>query len=122
MESYDVLIIGSGIAGTSCGYHLAKMPNVNFLILEGDDHTGGRTQTLHLDNHDQIGSDVDLGACFIHGAHENPLVYICMENDIKFASFEEQEYLTMFSTNPNFISNEEAKDVRKYYHKIKKAV
>lgn len=117
---YTVLIIGSGVAGTSCAHQLAKT-DISYLVLEGDDHTGGRTQTIHLGN-ENGNSDVDLGACFIHGADKNPLVNLCIENNIPFSfNLGDYEHCTFFSTN-NQISYFERKKIEKYFYKIKKEV
>src|SRR6185295_19474171 len=42
--SLDVLIIGAGLAGLSCGRHLADA-GVSFRILEASDGIGGRVRT-----------------------------------------------------------------------------
>jgi len=48
MSSPDVLIIGAGLAGLSCGRHLADA-GVSFQIIEASDGIGGRVRTDEMD-------------------------------------------------------------------------
>lgn len=74
MEKTDVLILGAGLAGLSCGYHLKKSsPSKRFLILEKNSRPGGLAGSfqhegftfdhtghlLHL--HDPYGKKLILG-------------------------------------------------------------
>lgn len=61
----DVVVIGAGAAGLAAARRLHER-DVNFLVLEARDRTGGRAYTLHA--HD--GAPVELGAEFIHGKPE----------------------------------------------------
>ncbi|CAL8463731.1 g3265 [Coccomyxa elongata] len=47
-DSYDVVIVGAGMAGLACGLHLQKA-GVDFAILEASDGVGGRVRTDTVD-------------------------------------------------------------------------
>lgn len=47
-EQYDVIIVGAGLAGLSCGLHLVD-EGLDVLILEGRDIAGGRTASWDED-------------------------------------------------------------------------
>jgi monoamine oxidase len=64
---YDVIIIGSGLAGLAAGDFL-KSHGYNVMILEAEDRVGGRVATRHLA--DNI--DFELGA-FSFGDGEQPM-------------------------------------------------
>lgn len=44
-NNYSVLIVGAGIAGLSCAKYLIENHIDDFLILEANEHIGGRCQT-----------------------------------------------------------------------------
>lgn len=47
--TYDVIIIGAGLAGLTAAYHLKERQNtMNILIVEGKPRIGGRIQTIQL--------------------------------------------------------------------------
>jgi monoamine oxidase len=64
MQTYDVIIIGAGIAGLAAGYQLKNSGVTDFIILEAQDYVGGRIKTFL-----EWGQPVELGAEFIHGEH-----------------------------------------------------
>lgn len=47
-ENPQILIIGAGIAGISCGEYLTRNGLTNFKILEATDRTGGRIWSVEL--------------------------------------------------------------------------
>ena len=58
VEHVDVLIVGAGISGIGCAYHLQReQPSKSYLILEGREATGG---TWDLFRYPGIRSDSDL--------------------------------------------------------------
>jgi monooxygenase len=58
VEHVDVLIVGAGVSGIGCAYHLqAEQPGKSYVILEGRDATGG---TWDLFRYPGIRSDSDL--------------------------------------------------------------
>lgn len=65
--TYDVIIVGAGLAGLSASYHLKERnDNLNVLIIEGKSRIGGRTQTVEL-KVDKNGSkaNFDLGGQWV---------------------------------------------------------
>ena len=61
--SWDVVIIGAGVAGLAAGADLASKGH-SVLILEARDRVGGRVWTRH---EPELSAPVELGAEFIHG-------------------------------------------------------
>lgn len=62
-RSWDVLIVGAGVAGLTAAAHLvAKGRSV--LVLEARDRVGGRAWTRHVPG---VAAPVELGPEFIHG-------------------------------------------------------
>lgn len=58
INSYDIIIIGAGLAGINCAYRIkSQLPNARFTILEGRDTIGG---TWDLFKYPGIRSDSDL--------------------------------------------------------------
>lgn len=47
-KSYEVVIVGAGLAGLSCAVHLKKR-NIPFVVVEGSDAVGGRIRTDKVD-------------------------------------------------------------------------
>jgi protoporphyrinogen oxidase len=61
-----VVIVGAGAAGLSAARSLAELSGeVDVVVLEGRDRTGGRIETTRLPD----GTRVDKGASFIHGCN-----------------------------------------------------
>lgn len=67
METYDYIIIGSGIAGLHTAYRLQQQEK-KILILEKESYIGGRMSTKLVNDH-----FVDYGAKFISGFYNNML-------------------------------------------------
>ena len=61
--SWDVVIIGAGVAGLAAAGELRKS-GLTVLILEARDHVGGRAWTRHEPD---LSAPIELGAEFIHG-------------------------------------------------------
>jgi monoamine oxidase len=59
--SFDVVIIGAGIAGLAAGRRLASA-GLRVAIIEARDRVGGRIHTRHV-----AGIPIELGAEFVHG-------------------------------------------------------
>src|SRR5580698_2146903 len=57
----EVLIIGAGMAGLTAARRLSES-GVKVIVLEAQDHIGGRILTQHIDD-----EALELGAEFIHG-------------------------------------------------------
>lgn len=62
-ESWDVVIIGAGIAGLTAAAQLAGKGR-SVLLLEARDRVGGRVWTRH---EPELSAPIELGAEFIHG-------------------------------------------------------
>ncbi|XP_064599632.1 peroxisomal N(1)-acetyl-spermine/spermidine oxidase-like isoform X2 [Liolophura sinensis] len=78
-ENPQILIIGAGIAGISCGEYLTRNGLTNFKILEATDRTGGRIWSVELDNE---GGKAEMGANWIHGIERNPIYKIADQNHL----------------------------------------
>jgi len=62
-ESWDIVIIGAGIAGLTAAAQLADKGR-SVLLLEARDRVGGRVWTRH---EPELSAPIELGAEFIHG-------------------------------------------------------
>ena len=99
-STYNVIVIGAGIAGLSAACHLMKNNVKDVVILEARDRIGGRLYPFSLTNSkssqdresrndsdkNEFSQDdfiIQLGAQWLHGASmENPLFKHCKENDL----------------------------------------
>lgn len=70
VSHYDAIILGAGIAGLGSGTVLEKA-KMNYLILEGSGHVGGRINTLNLGNSQGEEVYVDSGAQWLHGRNND---------------------------------------------------
>ncbi|MBG0814606.1 NAD(P)/FAD-dependent oxidoreductase [Planomonospora sp. ID82291] len=70
-EVTRVIVIGAGLAGLAAANALASA-GVEVLVLEARDRLGGRIRTAEIG-----GSDIDLGAAWIHDPRGNPLTRLC---------------------------------------------
>ena len=97
-KTWDVIIIGAGIAGLATAEELTKQGVDNVLILEARDRIGGRIWT------DTIGDNipVDLGASWIHGVNGNPIAQIVAENNITTVA---TDYENEVEHTPGVLSN-----------------
>lgn len=68
--SADVIVVGAGAAGLAAAGRL-RARGLSVIVLEGRDRIGGRVTT-----DTSLGLPVDLGAAWLHGADDNPLVPI----------------------------------------------
>jgi len=75
--SFDVIVIGAGVAGLTAATQL-RSAGLQVVILEGRDRAGGRVWT-----DDRLGVPVDLGAAWLHGVADNPLVPIALSLELK---------------------------------------
>lgn len=69
-SSADVLVVGAGAAGIAAARRL-RARGLSVIVLEGRDRIGGRVWT-----DTSMGLPLDLGAAWLHGADDNPLVPI----------------------------------------------
>lgn len=73
----SVVVIGAGIAGLAAARYLTSN-GFKVTILEARNRAGGRIWTDDL-----LGTAVDLGAAWIHGQHNNPVIDIVAHANIK---------------------------------------
>ncbi|CAG5028084.1 unnamed protein product [Parnassius apollo] len=76
-HSYNVIIIGSGMAGLAAANYLVKNGTEDFIILEARKRIGGRIISIPMKNH-----NVELGANWIHGVLGNPIYEIATANGL----------------------------------------
>ena len=74
---HDVIIIGAGISGLAAATKLYQK-NPNILILEARDRIGGRIWSVN-----PWGSNLDLGASWLHGIDNNPVTHLIEQASIK---------------------------------------
>ena len=63
LNSFEVIIVGSGLAGLSAAAHLVENGVKEICVLEAKNSLGGRIRTIGVN-----GSPLELGAQYIHGA------------------------------------------------------
>lgn len=76
-EKTKVVIIGAGASGLAAGDTFLKNGFNDFVILESSDRIGGRVHSL-----DWAGTNVELGAQWIHGEEGNVACEIALEHGI----------------------------------------
>jgi predicted NAD/FAD-binding protein len=59
-RTQKIAVIGSGIAGLSCAWHLANQPNCDVTLFEKDDRLGGHSNTVDIES-EQGKIPVDTG-------------------------------------------------------------
>jgi len=82
MDKYDLVIVGAGISGLYCAYHLQKQfPKI--LIIEKDDRIGGRIFTQKIvANNKQVYIELGANRFSIHHTKVMKLI-----NDLKLSKF-----------------------------------
>lgn len=86
-KTYDVIVIGAGMAGLAAADHLDEK-GYSVLVLEARDRLGGRIWT-----NDSWGIPIDLGASWIHGIDGNPIWKLVQEYNIKTVKTDEDSYI-----------------------------
>ncbi|MCU0268117.1 MAG: FAD-dependent oxidoreductase [Acidimicrobiales bacterium] len=76
------VVVGAGAAGLAAAADL-QTRGVEVVVLEARDRIGGRVVTT-----DALGVPVDLGASWIHGRRENPLVALAESVDADTVAFD----------------------------------
>jgi len=72
-EGIDVAVIGAGVAGLAAARALTEA-GARVVVLEARERLGGRVHTVDL-----AGTQLDLGAAWVHGDRGNPLTELCRE-------------------------------------------
>lgn len=83
-NTYDVIIIGAGLAGLKAAFDL-QSKNYSVLVLEGRDRIGGRVHSTKLTSSTGVQSTypVEIGAQWFHGDFSNgnnPLYDLAVKN------------------------------------------
>ncbi|KAK0652999.1 hypothetical protein B0T16DRAFT_388160 [Cercophora newfieldiana] len=94
-------VIGAGMAGLRSAELLLRA-GFQVTVIEGRDRLGGRTQQFRLPN----GHEVDVGANWIHGAADNPLMELARETGTAVCSFDPMTSLVV-DENGNLLPVEE---------------
>jgi len=68
-NTFDVIVIGAGLAGLSAASTLLESDITNILVLEAQNEIGGRVRTVRVEK-DLV---FDYGAQWIHGQDKNPI-------------------------------------------------
>jgi len=69
-QEYDVIVVGSGLAGLGAGKYFHDNNVSKFLILEANDYIGGRVKNIHWYN-----QTIPLGAGWLHVVDEDHELY-----------------------------------------------
>ena len=75
-DKFDIIIIGSGIAGLDAALSLIKIGK-SVVVFEAKDYAGSRIRTV-----DVGGAKCDLGATWIEGIHTNPIAKMAKEFNV----------------------------------------
>ena len=116
-----VVVIGSGMAGSGCASTLLKN-GISCVVLEGDDHIGGRTQTISFTNENGDQLDIDTGACFIHGTKNNPIAEICESNGIPYRYTAVEGSTVSLSSDGTQLSHDKMIEINKLFRSLKSEV
>ena len=82
-DARRVLIIGAGISGLAAARQLVS-DGREVVVVEGRNRIGGRIWTDR-----SLGTPLDLGASWIHGATGNPIAKLAAEHDIRTVKTDE---------------------------------
>ena len=96
----SIAIIGSGISGLSCAYHLHK--NFNVTVFEKESRLGGHTDT-HLFNIDNIDTPIDSG--FIVFCRQYYPHFSTMLDDLKIESQTTDMSFSAFNRKTGLVYN-----------------
>ena len=102
MNTYDIIIIGGGIAGLNCAYKLSKSElNYKILLLDERKYLGGRILTYYdKDFH------YELGAGRFNNKHKNLLKLIKYFNLTKIKINSKTDYIdNIFNLKINIFSS-----------------
>ncbi|KAL3827364.1 hypothetical protein ACHAXA_003098 [Cyclostephanos tholiformis] len=72
----EVIVVGAGISGLAASRELRRRGKYDVIVIEGRDRIGGR---IHSDASSFPDVVIDLGAAWIHGMKNNPLVDIAKQ-------------------------------------------
>ena len=103
-----ILIVGAGFAGLAAARTLTDAGR-EVIVVEGRDRTGGRAHTVTLD-----GIPADLGASWIHGVDENPMVTLAAAAGVATIPFDYDNQVGGSSSAQEFVDTilEEAREAQ----------
>lgn len=104
----DVLILGAGMAGVAAAQVLSESGINNFLLIEGKDRIGGRMKNMSFH-----GTTIELGANWIQGVKNNPLIALAKKYGLK-GKVETSSYVIRNATGTNVTE----KGDRKLYNQV----
>lgn len=110
MSSFDVVVIGAGVAGIACAKKLRESGVTNLVVLEARDRIGGRIRT---DETNSFGIPLDLGGSWLHGFN-NPdgdkLVGLANQYKVKLEEKDPKTKLVIFDSVTGSVVDEKLKD------------
>ncbi|KAL4448490.1 hypothetical protein ABPG75_005709 [Micractinium tetrahymenae] len=83
--SADVIVVGAGLAGTAAAHDLAKQ-GLKVILLEARSRIGGRTWTQELPAAGGKKVRVEMGAAWVHGLVNNPIVTLAKQAGVSLAA------------------------------------
>ncbi|MDN5681700.1 MAG: NAD(P)-binding protein [Ewingella sp.] len=86
MRQVQVAIVGGGLSGLYAAA-LLEQAGVDYLLIEGREHAGGRIQSLHAGDETQR---FDLGATWVWPTFQTQLAQLLQQLDIELIAQEEQ--------------------------------
>ncbi|MFN8671475.1 MAG: FAD-dependent oxidoreductase [Candidatus Sericytochromatia bacterium] len=107
-----VCIIGAGMAGISAAYHLQKQGGFDVTVFEARDRLGGRVFSKNSPD----GVIAEIGANWIHGHKNNPLIDLCDKFGYTHLNTYDEEFIPLFSKG-NWLDKDTVEDLREEYEK-----
>lgn len=95
----SILVIGAGFAGLAAARALTDAGR-EVIVVEGRDRTGGRAHTVTLE-----GAPADLGASWIHGVDENPMVDLAAAAGVTIIPFDYDNQVGGSSSGEEFVDD-----------------
>ncbi|KAF8387388.1 hypothetical protein PRIPAC_76530 [Pristionchus pacificus] len=89
MESFDVIVVGAGIAGLTAARELLKKePTLKVLVLEGKDRVGGRTLTVDVQTANHTTDKFDMGGQWVGRTQKELLALL---DELKIELYDQYE-------------------------------
>ena len=95
----SIVVIGAGFAGLAAARALTDAGR-DVIVVEGRDRTGGRAHTVTLE-----GVPADLGASWIHGVDENPMVDLAAAAGVTTIAFDYDNQVGASSSGQEFVDD-----------------
>ncbi len=114
--TYDVIVIGAGMAGLSAARKLNEAGK-SVIILEARKRIGGR---IHTDR--SLGFPAELGANWIHGATGNPLVDLAKSAGARAVRFNHNDIAILSSSGRLIDNGERFPQLNDTYQQVSQAI